>query len=598
VPFHGRNLLGVIIGISTESEFAGKLKPIGKMLSTIPVLTRELLELYREIAQYYGTNIQELLAFIIPKRAARTEALFSENATPQTQTSRQRSDNSTEVEKKKVGVTLLPKLNEHIKFAAEKIEQCLERGENCLVLMPDEHQLNLLSQSLEEQLPEARKHIAAITSTLKPSERYRNYLRVLTSAASIVIGTRSAALAPFTPNVVVIFDDGNPNFKEEQSPYINAREICLLRDPDELYFTNYVHSFSVLRLLKMGFLTAETPVADELFKIKKSITQVTPEYGQKLPSTSFSAIRKTLEQDESVLLLYPRRGFKNLLACANCREIVACEICESALVTNEHGILTCINCAKEFPLYKCPQCNNLKLRSVRIGTEEIKRELGVAFPNILINSSSLTAQCGIIRTLSDEKQIVVSTPGAEPIPKTGYGLLIIMDSGYWDAVNSFDGTSNTLQKWFYAASLVKPEGGIMLINNGGDKYRDALQRLDPETAMLRELKSRKINSLPPFSRVVSIIGTRDALNQSIAQIPEFLPDVKLDIQGPFPLGETYHQRYWSINQSIDNLECYIIKSSVKDGRNLAKLVQFLRNFSFIKRFSNKVKFILDPKEYI
>jgi primosomal protein N' (replication factor Y) (superfamily II helicase) len=68
VPFGRQRLIGVVIEHAAESVLpAERLKPIGAVLDTVPVLAGDLLELVRWASDYYHHPIGEVIASALPK---------------------------------------------------------------------------------------------------------------------------------------------------------------------------------------------------------------------------------------------------------------------------------------------------------------------------------------------------------------------------------------------------------------------------------------------------------------------------------------------------------------------------------------------------
>ena len=87
--------------------------------------------------------------------------------------------------------------------------------------------------------------------------RYRSFLRVLSGAAGVAIGTRSAAYAPVRDlGLVVCWDDGDDLHIEQRLPYAHAREVLLLRAEQEgaaCLLAGHTRSTELQRLVDAGW---------------------------------------------------------------------------------------------------------------------------------------------------------------------------------------------------------------------------------------------------------------------------------------------------------------------------------------------------------
>ena len=111
---------------------------------------------------------------------------------------------------------------------AEAVAAVRISGRGAVVVVPDYRDLDRVESALLELLPAG--DVARLTADDGQTPRYRSFLRVLSGAAGVAVGTRSAAYAP-VPNLglVVCWDDGDDLHIEQRSPYAHTREVLLLR---------------------------------------------------------------------------------------------------------------------------------------------------------------------------------------------------------------------------------------------------------------------------------------------------------------------------------------------------------------------------------
>ncbi len=77
-------------------------------------------------------------------------------------------------------------------------------------------------------LPES--DIAELSADVGPERRYREFLRVRTGQATVVIGTRTAVFAPVQDlGAIIMWADGNDVYRELHAPYWDAREVAAMR---------------------------------------------------------------------------------------------------------------------------------------------------------------------------------------------------------------------------------------------------------------------------------------------------------------------------------------------------------------------------------
>jgi primosomal protein N' (replication factor Y) len=343
------------------------------------------------------------------------------------------------------------------------------------------------------------------------------------------------------------------------------------------------------------------------------------ERGNRIPERASRIIRKALKEG-AVLIESPITGYAQLLSCNNCAQIARCDECSGTLrALKAEKYLVCSKCSKIFNNWACLDCHQNKLRFLRIGSDRLTEEVGKLFPGVVIHNSSSKASGGIIRSVEGVGQIIISTPGAEPLPAKGYAAVVVLDANYWVDLTSLDGTEDTLSLWFYAISLVSPYRGeeerpgekpkVVVIGSLPPQLQDAVVRLDPRLIMHRELEVRKMNALPPFARCAVIVGQSQALEQLTKYIaPEA---IGAQILGPFHLEETSYYKSledWSkrsFGADANPLQCVIVKVCVLQGRKmaasiLASIVKLhaVGTHSAHKVRYNDIKVLMDPKELL
>src|SRR5262249_52395433 len=77
-------------------------------------------------------------------------------------------------------------------------------------------------------------HVAVQHSGLSAGERYGQWCRIRQGAVSIVIGTRSAVVAPLeTLGLIIVDEEHDSSFKQEETPRYNGRDVAVMRGQRE-----------------------------------------------------------------------------------------------------------------------------------------------------------------------------------------------------------------------------------------------------------------------------------------------------------------------------------------------------------------------------
>ena len=168
-----------------------------------------------------------------------------------------------------------------------------------------------------------------------------------------------------------------------------------------------------------------------------------------------------------------------------------------------------------------------------LGDARTAEELGRALPGVQVRSSSSGDR--VRATVEDTPAIVVATPGAEPVALGGYAAVLLMDTWLLLARSDLRATEEAVRRWANAAALVRPasDGGrVLAIGDATHPGLQALVRWDPSGLARREIEERQSAHLPPASRVATITGEPDDLEQAVAALQ--LPP-GAEVLGPVPV---------------------------------------------------------------
>jgi primosomal protein N' (replication factor Y) len=253
----------------------------------------------------------------------------------------------------------------------------------------------------------------------------------------------------------------------------------------------------------------------------------------RLPSEALTLLREAVRTGP-VLVQTPRTGYATRLACDRCRTPAGCRVCHGPLqLRSRSRPPECAWCATPAPGWHCSECGGQGMRSPIIGDARTAEELGRALPGTPVRSSSSGER--VLATVEDTPAIVVATPGAEPVAEGGYTAVVLMDTWLLLARSDLRATEEALRRWANAAALVRPasEGGqVLAIGDPSHPGLQALVRWDPAGLARREIEERQSAHLPPASRVATITGEPDDLEQAVAALQ--LP-AGAEVLGPVPV---------------------------------------------------------------
>ena len=266
------------------------------------------------------------------------------------------------------------------------IAECIERGEQVLVLVPE---IGLTPQLLERFRRRFRQPIAVLHSALTEKERLSGWLAAACGEASIVIGTRSAVFTPMQCSGLIIVDEEHDSsFKQQDGFRYSARDVAIMRAYLEgvpVVLGSATPSLESLHNARQGR-------AHHLRLSKRAGNACHPQIGlidlrhqpvnNGLSLALQQAIRRHLDAGDQVLLFLNRRGYAPVLLCLACAWSSQCRRCDAHMTVHaERGRLLCHHCGAECPIpTHCPHCGDGDLYSVGRGTERFEEALSEQFP--------------------------------------------------------------------------------------------------------------------------------------------------------------------------------------------------------------------------
>ncbi|MGF7236006.1 MAG: primosomal protein N', partial [Frankia sp.] len=431
---------------------------------------------------------------------------------------------------------------------ASAVRATYDGGRGALVVVPDARDLARVEAALSAAIgPDA---VVALSAELGPAERYRRFLTVVRGRRRVVAGTRAAVFAPVARlGLVVVWDDGDDLHGEPRAPYPHVRDVAVLRSRREsaaLLIGGWSPSTDAEALSRVGWARPLRPPREMLRTLAprveatgsdRELARDPAARAARLPSLAWSAARESLAAGAPVLVQVPRRGYQPQLACASCRRPARCERCSGPLGRPAAGgTPACRWCGRPAADWSCPTCADTAVRAAVVGDRRTAEELGRAFPGTLVRTSGRDA---VLATVPDSPDLVVATPGAEPIAAGGYGTVLLLDA--WALLGRPDlrAAEETLRRWCAAAALARPGpagGRVVVTADASVPAVQALVRWDPAGFIAREADERSALGFPPATRMAAVEGSPEAVADVLALVD--LPD-GVDVLGPVPVAPSF-----------------------------------------------------------
>ncbi len=283
------------------------------------------------------------------------------------------------------GVTGSGKTEVYLRVIAEARRQ----GRGALLLVPE---IALTPQLVARFRARFGDGIAVLHSALTDRERDDAWRALRSGNVTLAIGARSALFAPVPDlGVVVVDEEHDPSFKQEEGFRYHARDMALLR----------AHRAGAVCVLGSATPSVETYHLAEreritLLELPDRATS------QRLPSVEIvdltrnksgpsghplisaplhRSLERCLEAGGQAILFLNRRGFAPSLRCKACGEVLECPACSVALTEHRRaGVLRCHYCDYATPPGEtCPRCGAPELDRIGLGTEKLEDTLAEVF---------------------------------------------------------------------------------------------------------------------------------------------------------------------------------------------------------------------------
>ncbi len=273
----------------------------------------------------------------------------------------------------------------------EAIAACLAAGRPALLLVPE---IALATPVVDRLRADLAARIAVLHSGLGEGERADEWRRIRAGDADVVVGTRTALLAPLADvGLIVVDEEHDAAYKSDRTPRYQARdaalELATLAGAAVVLGSATPSVESVGHARAGRYRRAELPVRASGAEPDVTVVDMRAELAagnRDILSAPLSAALAALDTgagDRAILVLN-RRGTASVVICRDCGHVQACPDCERPLVYHQAGTtLRCHHCGRAWPpATRCPACASPRIRYLGGGTERVEGEVRARFPHL------------------------------------------------------------------------------------------------------------------------------------------------------------------------------------------------------------------------
>jgi primosomal protein N' (replication factor Y) len=468
-PLRGRLATGVVVGIRPGEEPG--LKAIERAVDPVPLVGAAALDLTRWAADESLSSWGSTLLALLPPPPPRGSA---EPAAPPLPPGR--------------AAARPPELWLGSERGTRLAERLREGAGSALVIAPDREEAARWAGRLDA---------ARLDSGMSDRERRAAWLAAARGRARVVVGTRSALLAPLPPPVTLaLLDEADPAHKPPGHPRIHSREVVIRRAGAEgaaLYLLAAAPAVETWhRAEREGWPVRDDGAPGWPEVVTGDPRGVLRNHPLTLPLTR--AIEDMTRAGRSVALLVSRRP--SALGCAECGALLRCPTCGVSLGhARGRASLACGLCGRAEPLPdRCPGCGGHRLLPLGWDAERVETSVRRRFPRLTVSRRDPHAQV-----------LIGGAPALRAVPPGRLGAAGVIALDGLLGMPDFRAGERAFGLLWAAAEAVGPDGRLVVQTLHPDHEAvDAVRRRDRESFYRRELDVREALGYPPYRRLCLI----------------------------------------------------------------------------------------------
>ena len=436
------------------------------------------------------------------------------------------------------------------------VREALKRNKRVLILVPE---IGLTPQTASRFEDYLKVPVVVLHSALSAPQKRAGYLSVLDGSAKVVLGTRSAILSPFDFDVVILDEEHDSSFKQQDpAPRYHTRDLAFhlaqkygalvvlgSATPCLETYRNAKTGNIKLLTLKNRATAAPLPEVNVI-----DMGKVRQQKGMLLSPTLREALSDCIAGGDQAIILMNRRGYSKIRVCSKCGETLYCKHCHIPLVYHkQYNALMCHYCAALYHVdTPCPTCGSETYEFVGGAIEKLEEEIQewIANAKVIRMDRDTTQNVGAVEKIltsfrNREYNILLGTQmvaKGHDFPGVKLVGIVGADSGL--GIPDFRSTERLYQL------LSQTAGRAGRADGGGRVF---IQTLNPTEPVMQyairhdfngfadmEFSNRQMAFYPPFCKLVEIsCGSKDEnlLRDSVNRLESILrKESSMTVLGP------------------------------------------------------------------
>ncbi|MBD3426347.1 MAG: primosomal protein N' [Candidatus Omnitrophica bacterium] len=591
IPFRNSKRIGYIVKLE-DRPMVSKPRPLIDIIDEEPLFTPEMIRLAGWIKDNYFCSWGEALEAMIPGALKRGKTSMTTRAEEEPRDVIPTEPHVLNRQQQEVLESINRCLDEgrHEVFLLHGItgsgkteiylqamENVLSRGRDGVILVPE---ISLTPQTVDRFMSRFDDRVAVFHSRMLQSVRFREWRRIKSGQAKMVVGPRSAVFSPFSdPGIFIVDEEHEPSYKQEDSPRYHAREVAIERarmagvpvilgsaTPSMESYHNAVSGKYRLVELTRRIHEKELPWV----KIVDMRMDFDTRVGKTVVSRVLAeSLRQDISKGNQALIFLNRRGFSTFVICRKCGHLMKCPKCDSPMVFHrDKKELICHYCnVRMEPPKICPACNSDYLMYKGTGTEKVEQEIKKILPEARLarmDSDTMSKRGAHDRVLNafkkHELDVIVGTQmiakGLD-FPKVTLVGVISADANLnLPDFRSGERTFNLITQVAGRAGRGDLGGEVIVQTYSPEHYAVSMAaKHDYNGFYYREVRSRRELGFPPYVHLIKIT-VRSRKEENAEKVAErlartLMKKIKgLDMLGPAPSPMTKLRGYYRWNVLI------------------------------------------------
>ncbi len=379
-----------------------------------------------------------------------------------------------------------------------------------IILVPEIGQIERLLPDLKNIFGE---RLCVLHSRLTAKKRMEAAAQILTGRSDVVLGTRSAVLAPLkNVSFIAVTGEHNNSYKGEEGLRYNARDVAVMR--------GFIEKSCVL-------LSSACPSVESIYNTE--IGKYTPLNANRQPETKRPRIKivganrtkgkastiagEVLKEAKNIiskkgkfLFLINRKGY-SLIRCEDCGHTVQCKKCGIPLVFYKaKNTVRCRYCGLEKNIPEsCEECKGFAMKPSGAGTEKIKEEVEelLGTKTLLLEKERSLSPSPLPLAPDILPFVVGTTYAAKKLRDEKFDAAALFNIDQTLSQPDFRAYERTFQQVMQIAGTIKPDGSLFLQTwNPKNRILRFIKNYDFHGFYEHELSQRKTIDYPPFSKIV------------------------------------------------------------------------------------------------